>query len=77
MVIVDWMTMISSGDGEPALKSLKKAFSQCRPYFTDLLLAEALGFFIVEILKTTVSEPRPHFWQTCGPNLTDSQCAQG
>ena len=77
MVVVDWITMVSLGEGETACGCLRKAFRQCKGYIKVLMIGELFGLYIVEFLKATVGEPRPDFWHTCGPNITQQQCDQG
>ncbi|XP_045599723.1 phospholipid phosphatase 2 isoform X1 [Procambarus clarkii] len=45
-------------------------------YTTDLFVGGLFMFFINDVVKTVVGEARPHFWDTCRPNITSVQCQQ-
>lgn len=43
----------------------------------SLLLGELLVLILTEFPKSVISEPRPHFWDTCKPNVTKEICDAG
>ncbi|XP_071545338.1 phospholipid phosphatase 1-like isoform X2 [Panulirus ornatus] len=56
----------------PFRSGLRRSWS----YITDLFVGGLFMFFINDVAKTVTSEPRPHFWDTCSPNITSEQCQQ-
>ncbi|XP_037793355.1 phospholipid phosphatase 2-like [Penaeus monodon] len=72
MTIVEW-AVPPSGQGSPPLR---EGLSRSWSYTGDIFVGGLFMFFLNDLAKTTVSEPRPHFWDTCRPNITAEQCRQ-
>ncbi|CAL4115912.1 unnamed protein product [Meganyctiphanes norvegica] len=51
-------------------------FKISRRFTSDLLVGGLMLFFVNDIIKTFVSEARPHFWQTCQPDLSEGACKE-
>ena len=60
-----------------ALKDVRQSFLRAFSLFKDAVQGQVLLLMVVQFLKLAVSEPRPHFIETCEPNLTADVCAQG
>ncbi|KAB7507842.1 Phospholipid phosphatase 1, partial [Armadillidium nasatum] len=70
MVIVEWINFLHRPIPSPFKRSFKRSYSLFSWYF----IGNLFSLCIVEILKSTVSEPRPNFMSTCSPNLTEEVC---
>lgn len=66
----------------------KRKHAEIRSYLTSgwkkawkiwqaLLLGELLVLMLTEFSKSIISEPRPHFWDSCKPNVTKEICDTG
>ena len=66
----------------------KRKYAEVRSYIASgwrkswkiwqaLLLGQLLVLMLTEFSKSIVSEPRPHFWDTCKPNVTKEICDTG
>ncbi|XP_042888721.1 phospholipid phosphatase 2-like isoform X1 [Penaeus japonicus] len=72
MTIVEWAVPPSGQVSPPLREGLSRSWS----YTGDIFVGGLFMFFLNDLAKTTVSEPRPHFWDTCRPNITEEQCRQ-
>lgn len=72
MVIVEWIVPPSQPamGASPFQSGLRRSWG----YITDLFVGGLFMFFINDLTKTVVGEARPHFWDTCKPNITSEQC---
>ncbi|XP_018023042.1 phospholipid phosphatase 1 isoform X2 [Hyalella azteca] len=58
-------------------RSARHASSLSWRLLKDCFSGQLLALLIVEFFKMTVSEARPHFMQTCRPDLSDQLCSMG
>ncbi|KAF2353978.1 Phosphatidic acid phosphatase type 2/haloperoxidase [Trinorchestia longiramus] len=60
-----------------ASRDAKRACSVAWGFLKDAFVGQLITLLVVEFFKMTVSEARPHFIQSCGPQLSDQLCNQG
>lgn len=58
-------------------RNLREATDLAWRFFKDLFFGQLVALLIIEFFKMTVSEARPHFMQTCKPNISEELCANG
>jgi phosphatidate phosphatase len=61
-------SLSDSGVGTKA----RRAFRHAWVWYREYLLGLALALLTVEIAKVMVNEPRPHFIDTCKPDVMDA-----
>lgn len=63
--------------GENLSDTMKVAWRKAMRHYGNLISGLVFGAFINEVIKTLVAEPRPHFLDTCRPDMTKVDCNQG
>ncbi|XP_065569558.1 putative phosphatidate phosphatase [Artemia franciscana] len=53
---------------------LKRAFDRTVAIYRTYFVGQVFVMTAVEVSKTIISEPRPHFLDTCKPNITEETC---
>ena len=63
---------------EAAVRSyLASAWKKSWSVWRAVLLGNLTVLVLTEISKSLISEARPHFWDTCQPNVTKEICDSG
>lgn len=64
--------------GAPSLKDVwPSAWSSSWQVWRAVLLGNLTVLVLTEFAKSLISEARPHFWDSCKPNVTEEMCATG
>ncbi|XP_050704277.1 phospholipid phosphatase 2-like isoform X2 [Eriocheir sinensis] len=75
MTLIEYLVPPST-QTPPGTTPIRASLRRGWRYFTDLFVGVLFTYFFTDLLKTSVGEARPNFWNTCKPNLTEEQCSQ-